>query len=547
MSSAAFDKLSDETLRKLLDINPDAATALGLHDPYDFKLPDGSFKRYQDTIDLMKSWSKRAKGLVKSEDLDRDQKISVKCIDLCLKFFDFQMKDYPLWKMVPDPTDPGNLLFIMISRDYAPYEWRARAMSSRIAAFPTYMEQFRTRFKGTKPVKVWTEMSIEATEQMPGFLQFILASSKPRVPGELLNEMKKNVDRAEESIKEQIEWLRHLLDQSEEEFAMGKKSFEKLMKLRGLGMDSGQILALGEKYLKDFKDQRVRLAEKMMPGKGVEAVMANVQSRAPKTFEEGLKGTIDEMEKAKRFIVDNDIATLDPSAKLHVIETPAFMAPLLPYAAMFMGSKFDKVQEGIYLVTRPKDPKDLSKHLNYAAIINTAVHEAYPGHFHQSVLANHKTWIFQLLSGGDAQWAGAETVEGWAHYCEKMMFDRGYEATDDAEMEMLNGAIWRACRIIADVKLARGEARIPELVDWMVKETGMAKDATDAEVKRYSRTPGQALSYMIGRHLIIGFREEVEKKLGSGFNEKKFHDSVASYGYLPYPLMREAVLTELGA
>lgn len=547
MASGAFDRLSDEVLAKLLEINPDTGTGLGLHDPYDFKLPHGGFKRYEDSIDLIKSWARKAKSLAKSEDLDRDQKMSVKCIDLCLKYFDFQMNDYPLWKKVPDPTDPGNLLFVMISKDYAPFEWRVRAMTSRIDAIPTYMEQFRTRFDGARPVKVWTEMSIEVTEQMPEFLQFIVNASKGRVPDELLNTLKKNVERAEESIKDQVEWLRNLMDRAEEEFAMGKRAFEKLLKLRGLGLNSSQVLALGEKYLKEFKDQRVRLSEKMMPGKSVDEVMASVQSRAPRTFEEGMQGTKDEMEKAKKFIVDHDIATLDPGAKLHVIETPAFMAPLLPYAAMFMSPKFEKVQEGIYLVTRPKNPKDLSKHMNYAAIINTAVHEAYPGHFHQSVLANQKTWIFQLLSGGDALWAGAETVEGWAHYCEKMMFDRGYEATDDAEMEMLNGAIWRACRIIADVKLARGEAKIPDLVDWMVKETGMARDATDSEVKRYSRTPGQALSYMIGRHLIIGFREEVEKRLGTKFNEKKFHDSVASYGYLPYPLMREAVLGELEA
>ena len=547
MPSAAFDRLSDEVLKKLLEINPDSATALGLHDPYDFQLPHGGFKRYEETNELTKSWFQKANSIAESEELDVDQKISLKCIDLSLQFYDFQMNEYPLWKMVPDPTDPANLLFIMISRDYAPYEWRAKAMSSRIEAIPTYMEQFRTRFKGAHAVKIWTEMSIEATEQMPGFLQFIVAVSKDKIPESELNIMKRNVERAEESIKEQIDWLKHLLDVAERSFPMGKQTFEKHIKLRGLGMNSDEILALGERHLRDFKDQRVRLAGKIAPGKGVDAAMKEVQSKSPKTFDEALKATVDEMERAKRFIVEHDIATLDSSAQLSVVETPAFMAPLLPYAAMFMGSKFDKTQVGVYIVTRPKDPADLSKHLNYAAITNTAVHEAYPGHFHQSVLANNKTWIFQLMSGGDAQWAGAETVEGWAHYCEKMMFDRGYEATDDAEMEMLNGAIWRACRIIADVKLARGEATIPETIDWMVKETGMARDATEAEVKRYSRTPGQALSYMIGRHLILGFREEVERKLGSRFNEKRFHDSVASYGYLPYPLMREAVLSELAA
>jgi len=276
MPSEAFDKLSDEMLLKLLEYNPDAGTALGLHDPYDFRLPHGGAKRYDDTLEVMRSWSRKAGSLSESEDLDDDQKISVKCIDLTRRFFEFQMKDYPIWKMIPDATDPGNLLFIMISRDYAPYEWRAKAMSSRIEAIPAYMEQFRTRFKGARAVKAWTEMSIEATEQMPGFLQFILTTSKGRVEEEVLSSLRKAVDRAEEAIKEQVDWLRHLLDGAERNFPMGRKTFEKLLKMRGLGMDSDQILALGEKYLKEFKDQRVKVSERIAPGKGVDAAMAKV-------------------------------------------------------------------------------------------------------------------------------------------------------------------------------------------------------------------------------------------------------------------------------
>ena len=84
------------------------------------------------------------------------------------------------------------------------------------------------------------------------------------------------------------------------------------------------------------------------------------------------------------------------------------------------------------------------------------------------------------------------------------------------------------------------------MADWIVKETGMAQDATDDEVKGYSCTPGQALSYMIGRHLILDLRKDLEEKLGSKFQEKRFHDLVAGYGYLPFPLMKEAVSSELG-
>jgi len=51
---------------------------------------------------------------------------------------------------------------------------------------------------------------------------------------------------------------------------------------------------------------------------------------------------------------------------------------------------------------------------------------------------------------------------------------------------------------------------------------------------------------MTGRHLILEFRKEVERKAGVKFDERKFHDLVASYGTLPFNLLREVVLTGLG-
>ncbi|MGQ9588633.1 MAG: DUF885 domain-containing protein, partial [Thermoplasmata archaeon] len=252
----------------------------------------------------------------------------------------------------------------------------------------------------------------------------------------------------------------------------------------------------------------------------------------------------------RKFISDANIATVDPNATLRVIETPAFLAPLMPFAAMYMPAKFDKKQEGVYIVTRPKGDETLGKMLNYAAIINTALHEAYPGHFHQGVMANRKPFMLQMASfGGDIGYlaCATETVEGWAHYCEKMMFDHGYEATDEAALEMYTSAIWRACRIIADIKLAQGEASIEEVTELMATETGMPRDAMEHEVRRYSHMPGQPLSYMLGRHLILELRADLEEKLGPRFDEKAFHDTVASYGHLPFHLVKELVVSELKA
>ena len=50
-----------------------------------------------------------------------------------------------------------------------------------------------------------------------------------------------------------------------------------------------------------------------------------------------------------------------------------------------------------------------------------------------------------------------EFVEGWGMYCEQMMREQGFDDGPDFRLSMHTDAIWRACRIILDVRMHRGE------------------------------------------------------------------------------------------
>jgi hypothetical protein len=545
MGADAFDALNERMFKKLLDLKPEVGTVMGLHDPYDMMMPHGGVEDLTEAYALLREWRTEAGELVSKQPFSIDQSLSLRILDASIEMLRFAIEEHQMYRMYPNAADGiGSLAFIMFSREYAPVEFRARCLATRLRLVPKYLGEFETRFADGRPVKLWTEEAIESCGQVPGFLSFIESAWKDRVsPGTAL-ELSEGVRTATGALAAHRSWLQELLKTARPDFAMGPEMFEKLLKVRGLGMTGDEILRLGERYLRDLKAEREVVAARISGGKGLEEAKRIVEEDSPNTFEEGLEATKAEMESAKRFIVDNDLATVDEKGVLKVIETPDFLRPLFPYAALMMSSKFDPVQEGAYIVTRPKDPKDLAKHLNHASIINTAVHEAFPGHFHQGVCSNQRHWMLQLhqmVSGNDTISTSAETVEGWAHYCEKMMFDHGYKATDAAELEMLNGAIWRAYRIIADIKLARGEATVEEMIQFGMEEGGMPRDAAEAEVRRYTHTPGQALSYLVGRHMIIEFRKDMERELGQRFDEKRFHDLIAGYGFLPMSLMKEAV------
>jgi uncharacterized protein (DUF885 family) len=525
--------MKQDMFDKFFEKNPHIASHLGLHDPYDCMLPKGDTALILENHKILDEFVKQMKGTMDYDALSDANKIDWQVLEKALEMSTFEIYEQRKFELNPDAFDVIGLVFFeMITRDYALLEKRIDAIIARLEKLPMYLKEFRTRFEKSKPVKLWTELAIEAAPQIPGLFQFIAMSTKGKIPDELHGKLVKATAGLTQPLQEHMQWLESLKGKTIDNWALGKEKFEKLIQLRGLGMTSEEICQIGIKYLKELKEERVRTAAKIAPGKSVEEAMKTIQANAPKTFEEAVEATSKAMKEAKEFVIRNKLATVYEEDKLIVEETPAFIAPLIPFAALMMPSRFDKPMMGVYVVTRPKDIANLANHLNYSGLRNTAVHEAFPGHFLQGAMSNRSSLIHILAQG-------AETTEGWAHYCEQMMMERGFVTGLESKLIQVNDAIWRAVRIIVDVKLARGEMDFDEAVNILMKEVGMSKEAAVAEVRWYTQEPGYPLSYLIGKHLILQLREDVKQKMRSEYNERFFHDTVTASGYLPISLLRK--------
>jgi uncharacterized protein (DUF885 family) len=175
---------------------------------------------------------------------------------------------------------------------------------------------------------------------------------------------------------------------------------------------------------------------------------------------------------------------------------------------------------------------------NIASIYNTSIHEAYPGHHQQLAAANQHPSVSRLLV------EAPEFVEGWAMYCELMMREQGFDTSLEHRLMMHTDAIWRACRIILDVKLHRGQIGVTEATDFMVGETGFERPNAAAEVKRYTYTPSYQLSYLLGRVMLLRLREDEKRRLGDRFSLRGFHDAMLREGSLPISFHRRLLANE---
>jgi uncharacterized protein (DUF885 family) len=105
-------------------------------------------------------------------------------------------------------------------------------------------------------------------------------------------------------------------------------------------------------------------------------------------------------------------------------------------------------------------------------------------------------------------------------------------------------AIWRACRIILDIRMHRGEIDVDEAAAFLVDQTGFARSNAHAEVQWYTYRPTYPMSYLLGRTLLLGLRADEQRRLGPAFSIRGFHDTLLRNGSLPISFHRRLLAGE---
>ena len=519
--------------------HPIVATYLGIHD-YDDQLGDGSREAVeQDLADahahLAALEGLDPAGLSESVRIERELAIH----NVRRELFDEEV--HRVWERRSTAMDGvGDGLFSLFARDFAPLADRLGSIASRLEAVPAYLEQHKSRAAAPQ-VKLWQELEIDSGEQMPYLFDEIKAAGIGVLDERAQARLDKAVAAASAACAAYTEHLKSGMARTVDEWALGAHDLDQLVGLRSFdGLDADHILEIGWEQLAKNKEARVEDARSIDPNAPEPAVVDRVKSNHPKDFDEALACYKDAMMRARQHIIDHEIATIPAGETIAVIPTPEYLRTVIPFAAYFEPPKFDKHPSGIYIVTPSvgNDPNAMREH-NYASISNTSVHEAYPGHHLQLSAAIAHPSLVRLAV--DAP----EFVEGWGMYSEQMMREQGFDAGPEFLLAMHTDAIWRACRIILDIRMHRGEMTVDEATDFLVEHTAFERSNAQAEVFRYTYTPTYQLSYLLGKVLLLQLRADEQKRLGDRFSLKGFHDTLLRNGSLPISFHRR--LLAMGA
>ena len=527
---ARFDRTIDRWFRDHLAISPELATFLGLHD-HDGDLASGGRDAIDEEVGLYRRTIDELSAIDPGElsaerALDRDLAIHQARLGI------HWLTEYRPWAGSSGAAEHiGTSLFPLFTRDFAPLRERLESIASRLDKAPTFLAETRERV--TDPVPLWTEIDLESTEHLPGFLDTIVAAAgAENVGDDLVARITSATEATKAALTEHAAWLRDdVLPRAAADWKTGPEMFEEMVRLRELEADGDEILAVGEELLVTEKAARDALHGEIEPGASAERVADAVKDDHAATFPQALDEYRETMARARAFVVEQGLATPPDEDHLNVIETPSFIRHLIPFAAYYPPAKFDSTPVGTYIVTPPSTPEMMREH-NRGSISNTSVHEAYPGHHLQLAAAVTNPSLVRLFS--DAP----EFAEGWAFYCERMMKEAGFDDTPKGWYIVHTDAIWRATRIILDVQLHRGLIGFDDAVDRLVAETGFERPAALAEVKRYTSTPTYQLSYLFGRHMIERLKADLQRRHGADFDLLRFHDTLLYGGTMPVSYAR---------
>jgi uncharacterized protein (DUF885 family) len=530
-ADARFERSIDRWFRDRLRLEPTLASFVGVHE-HDDRLPSVSRESVDERVDFWQAVLTEmdrftADDLTPTHSLDRDLLVHEARLEL------HELTERRTWAGRSNGAEEiGDALFPLFTRDFAPLPDRLERIADRLEAAPRLLIETKSRL--TDPVKLWVQIDMESGEALPSFLDVILAAARSeRSPDSLVSRLEAAVIGTRQALEDHAAWLRNeVLPRAAAEWRAGPEQFEEIVRLRELTASGDEILAVGEQILAEERAARAATGTELDPTLSPEEVADLVKNDHPATFGEALEEYRRSMAAARRFVIDHDLATMPADDTLVVIETPSYLRHLIPFAAYYDPPRFDPRPTGTYIVTPPATPAMMREHC-YASISNTSVHEAYPGHHLQLAAARTNPSLVRLIL-----FSAAEFTEGWAFYCERTMKEQGFDDTPKHRYIQHTDAIWRATRIVLDVKLHRGEIGFEDAVEYLIAQTGFERPAALAEVKRYTWTPSYQLSYLFGRHLIDRLKANVERAQGPAFSMKAFHDTLIYGGSMPVSYAR---------
>jgi hypothetical protein len=550
LASQQWNKLAAGFIQRYLVAQPFFAAQAGRHE-FDGQLPDLSnhgirreIARLHDERDQIAAVD--PKTLEPRERFDREYLLAVVDRDLFwLEKAKFPFSN-PNW--YKDEIDPD----MYLNRNYAPLDVRMKAYIKYARGIPKMVNDIKGNLQSPLP-KTFVELGIAQFGGLAEFYSKNVAATFASVNDPELQKQLTEVDAAAAQAMDALK--RTLEDQrkkANDKFALGPDLFAQMVsQTERVGLTIDQIEAAGRADLDRNTEALKAECATYAPKASLAQCIAKVSGHKPK--DGPIEAARAELVMLKDFIVKNNVVSIPGTDEAMVAEAPIYDRSNAAFIQV--PGPYDHGVASVYNIA-PPDPKwskaDQAAYIpSEPTLLFTSVHEVWPGHFLQFLHSNANPSKLESL------WVTYGFAEGWAHYSEEMMYEKGLGKGDpEKHIAQITDALLRDVRLLSSIGLHTRGMTVAQS-EKMFREQAFQDPGNARQQAARGTYDPEYLSYTLGKLMIRKLRADWTAKHLKGASAAPpaddqalwhdFHDQFLSYGGPPIPLLRKEMLGEEGS
>ena len=484
---------------------------------------------YQNAIsDFQKRWKAIDAGTVNSLKVSKESWVDYQLIGSAIHRVYWELDYLKVWQQQPrfyiDQT--AGVVFDLL----LPIQVNDEIVRDVVFALNFTEEILSSGIKNlaNNAVKAYAVVAIDLLKNIENQLNTMSKELAEFVDQDLADALEVSTKKAIGAFVNYREWLISNLDSFKPISAIGKDNYEWFFKNVALvPFTTHELNMIGE-----LEWDRAVVLEQISLNKHKKIAIPAIPSSAA----EQVKNEANDERQVRQFYAEQGILS-QPQTLKHYLNAPlpAYLAPIkwLGVTDDLTGpSRVD--EDGYSYVPEPHNKLPYFYAANARDARAGIVHEG--AHYQQLAIS----WRHERVLRRYYYDSGVN--EGIAFYNEELLLAAGlFDDKVHSQTVMYNFMKLRAMRVIVDVGLATGRLDIASATAYLEKKVTMDHETAYEEAVFFSSSPGQALTYQIGKTQILKLFSDVvsdKKAKSEAFNMQEFHDYLWKNGNVPLSLLR---------
>ncbi len=546
-ADAEFAGLAREYLDDRAERHPETATSLGDH-RFDARLSDASAPAREDERRALDGWAARL-AAIDSGALSAEHRVDAEMMADSVTRRAFEIDELREHTWNPLQANPGQGIYQLLARDFAPLPDRLGSVAGRLAAVPAALAEARRQL-GSMP-RVHLETAIGQFDGTIALVSNQIDAALEAAPG-CAAELARVRPAALEALTGHRDWLSARLAEADG-FAdprIGPERFARKLSLTlGAAADADAILARAQADLDRVSEEIGGLAARMsgVADAGPEVVRQVLDRLARDVPDDTtiLEFCRDALAAQTAFVTERRLLSVydDPVELIVMPEIDRGVA----VAYCDSPGPLEPSPLSTFIAVSPTPAgwtagrvASFYREYNRHMVHNLMVHEAMPGHYlqlqHSRRFAGSDTAIRAALRSGSF-------TEGWAVYTERIMAEQQYPGEGDpraVRMQQLKMQLRTIINAVLDARIHGHGMTEAEAMALMTGRGHQEEGEAAGKWRRAQLTSAQLSTYYVGYSEISDLASDL-RAADPGLTDRQVHDRMLAHGSPPVRLLRTLI------